>query len=848
MTTYSDFASKTRSDKLVLCHIEPQQRLILFTLDTGTVYKRATPHFVVGVFEDGNALTQASSTALNQSEFYYDINTSVLYIRTSDDSDPKTKTIVVTYRLFYANKPVDLPWDLATGDEVNYEGRLKSNSPISKELDDEQVGMTLEATTSVTFENNDGHFDEFYDILFFENKDIKLWSWSDTLALSEKQKLFDGEIQHKSFSDTRVSFRCKDFVYRLRQPVAGENFTASDGNIPERFLFTPKRRLFGQFKQLQTVPTDSVLDGFQLTGTVSGNSLTAIVTGMGTLFLDECSPKDSLFYKTELETIKLYIKTVDSDTQITLTEDIENSFNGITVQNETKRPWRKKNRTWHMAGHKLRSPSTTIIEANQENRFRVADSSDLFANDIIKVGSEDVFILRVSDDEVVLTSNLQGGLPLVGTSVTKSPVSKAYINGSEIFINRDWLITNTATNAYITLDDNAERNVAPIASIAHNLTFTNGSRNVTTSTVDLRAELEPRDWVRSDDITHTTWYEVLEVNENDLKLRVVYGGGTTTTNAQKKNVDLLDDTAIVTVDCMGQERSGNWIRTASDAVKDLLENDAGFTAINSESFNTADGETPFILSYAIPERLGANRPQIKQVINKINASVFGSLVQDSNFDLKYQVLSPDRDNTITQLKDDDLSSRNIRISSKNETKRKINAKFNPFTDKYTGDASFELYEFTNEFVDNYIGNTEELDITLYLFKEDDAKTIAQRYAFYNSLSQSVITISGKLNLALKVLNDKIMINFERLYKRFGNKDKRKVGIVNKVVNNGTDVTLEINDMGNAFNRSGVVSNDLVVDFASSDNDDKLFSSYVLDTSLEVPDINSDDEIFSGLIG
>ena len=93
MVTYNQMAIRPTSEKTILCHIEPSERLVLFTLHSGSVYKRVTDYFVINIEEDGTALTQGSSASLNSGEFYYDPSSSTLYIRTTDDSDPKTKQI-----------------------------------------------------------------------------------------------------------------------------------------------------------------------------------------------------------------------------------------------------------------------------------------------------------------------------------------------------------------------------------------------------------------------------------------------------------------------------------------------------------------------------------------------------------------------------------------------------------------------------------------------------------------------------------------------------------------------------------------------------------------------------------
>lgn len=851
--TYDDYANLTRSSKLVLCHVEPKQRHTVFTLHAGAVYKKTVSHFVINVTEDGTALTEGSSSTLSAGEFYYDAVTSELYVRMSDDLDPKTKKVITTYRLFYSNRAIDLPYDLASGTEVHYEGRLKGNTPISKQLDDEQIGVVLETSTNITLENTDGFFDDFYDVLIFENKDLKLYSWNENLPLSECRKIFDGIIQDKSFSTSSIRFNCKDFTLKLREPVATSNFTTSDGDIPDRYLNTPKRRLFGKFKKLRCVPIDAIKDGYELTGTVSGTYGTKYLTGTGTSFLSELTPEDEIIYETGTQTYKFPVSVVGSNVSVTLSEELPLNVTDITVKVKSKYGYRGKNRSWHIAGHKLRSPSTTVTLGIDTRRFEVADVSDIFPGDLIKVDGESIYVKRISGNQITLETSLQNGTPNVFDTVVKNPLSSAYVNGDRVFIDRDWTVINGTSGATLELDPLAEFNIAPTVDVPFDLTFTNASRLITVSGTDMNSEVKPRDWIRSDDITHTTWYEILSVvYDNDtsvstITVRTSYGGANITTNAQKKNVNIVGDDAVITVDTMGQERSGIWIKTASDAVKDMLENDIGFTNLDAASFTESDNDAPFALSYAVPSKIGGTTKQIKDAISDINKSVFGSLVTDNNFNLKYQVLTCEKPTDIEKLEDDDLSSGNINIKSRNEIVRKVNARYAHFVDAFNGEDAFELYEFTNEFVDDIIGIKSEMDIDVYLYDLDHATTIAQRYALYNSLSQATVTVRGKLNLYNYVLNSKVYLSLDRLYKRFSNLSRLKIGIVNKVSNNGSDITIEFNDLGNAYNRAANISDNTTNDYTSSTEDEKIKMSWIVDDDVLTPDVTSDTEIYSNLI-
>jgi hypothetical protein len=842
--TYSQFSDKTASEKVLLCHIEPRERLLLWTLDSGSVYVRAVSYFVIDTREGSTSLTEGSSSTLSAGEWFYDSAAGNLYIRTSDSSNPNTKNVSVDYRLFFANGPYSLPYDLLTGADVYYEPLIQANSAISKDIDEEQIGLAIESNTSITFENTGGYFDSIFDTLFFENKTVRLYSWSPTIPLSEKQLLFQGTIEDKGFSDGSAKFKCKDDIYKLRKKMQTGLFSSSDGNVPDAFLGSAKRRIYGKFDNLKCTPVDSILAGFTLTGTLSAGAGGTTVIGVGTSFLDEVSPNDEITANLGFGEIIMQVESVDSDTQLTISDALDNNIPIGTYTNKPERPWRKKNRNWHIAGHKLRAPSTTISAVNQNNRIEVNDITDFEAGDLIDVNGEDAYIRRVVDSEIILEQNLQT-TPIVTDPVVKNPVTSAYLNEKTSFINRDWTVTNT-TEAILNLENDAEFNVARTKDITGTFVFTNGSRDVTVTSKDISNNLRPRDWIRTTDLTHTTWYEVLSVDDAALELRVAYAGTNHTGTAQIKNPVLIDENSLITVDCVGIESSGAWIRYPGSVVDHILQTDASITNINAASITTADIEGRFLLSLAIPEDIGKSAPVIRDVITKINKSCFGSLVTNSAWEFKYQILTPEKPEDLTALKDDDVID--WKVNSNNQIVRQINAKYRPFVDRFTGEDTFSDYEYTNDFVDTYIEATDEKDVTLYLYNLADATLIAQRYGLYASLSQSVVTVTGKLNLFLNNINDKMWINFDRLYNRFGNRDRQKIGIINKITRTSSDVTIDFNDLGNVFNRVMSIAPDTAADFTSATDNEKLFNAYICDDNLEVPDITSDQELGTQIIG
>lgn len=855
MPTFETEAQKTSSEKVILCHIEPSQRLVLWELHSGAVYKRAVDYFGVGMAVDGVDMIQGSSVALNAGEWFFDYSTKTFYVRMADDSNPQASFMVGTYRLFFSNSGHTLSWDLSNqGDQVNYEPIINSTSRFNQEIDNaELLGISIESEGDISFKNDSGYFDPIFDRLIWEFKNIRIYSWFPNTVFSEARLTFEGVIEDKAFTEKSVRFRVKDFIYKLRQPVALELFQNSDGVISEdvagvRF----KRRIYGQVNGLKMQSLNQTLKGYPLTGTITGASESTTITGVGTLFLDELSPDDDIIVVQGFDEFEYKVESITDNTTVIISSEIENAFAGISAIVSPDRPWRKRNRLFHVAGHKLREPVSTITRVLQKNRFEM-DVNDFKANDLITVDGEFARIKRISGIQVVLFQNLDD-FPSIGDVVTRSPIDSVFFNKKELQVVRDYTVDNTATECKLTLSELAEFNTTPQQIVLGSATFTNGSLDVTGVGTNFPDEIRPRDWIKSDDIFHQVFYEVREVvDETNLKLRIVYAGPNYTGGAKRKNVKYIDDESPVTVNAIGKEDAdGKWIKTASDAVLDLVKTDAGITNIDLASFAEADDQADYTLSLKLPLETDGEPPIIRDAITLINQSVFGSLIAKTDFSIAYNVLTPDRPQDLTEIRDDDLvgPTSSFKVSTKSDIRRKITVRYGHFdADRFTGEPGNNSAEYENEFVDFLVGTKDEKSIDCYLLEQDAAVCMAQRYALIHSLPHSVVSIQAKLNLTLKNLNDKIFISLDRLFDRFGgSKNAKKIGIISRISRGPENTSVSFSDLSNQFNRVGAITPDDADEFTVATDDAKIFNGYIVDNDTELPDNSSDDQWNTNLIG
>jgi hypothetical protein len=918
---YSDYADKTRSQKLILAQLSAREKLKLFDLYSGSIYRRIVNYFVTSVKVNGDYLVEASSNILSPGEFYYNPVEGYLYVRLIDDTDPKLNSIYASYRFFFSNLSADIPSNIVSGDIVHYDARIKGIGQLKLELDFENTGISLETNSSIQLENNDGYFDNIFDTLIWENNSAKFWSWSRDLPYSEAKLIYRGIITDKSFSSKEVKFNLKDELSKLRQSVSVGLFSELDGDLDSSMINKPKRIVFGRCDKLRTVGINKTLDGFKLTGSISGsadlnlipgtvsglastnaingtgtNFLTSVnpgdsikithvfseytytvatvisntqltitglltasfslatmrnnevennlLTGTGTSFLSEVSPGDSISVTVDQVEYSYGVAEVVDDTNIVLDDEIEASFIGVDGFNSPEIPYRGRNRLWHIAGHKLREYNLTISSVIDPTNINLVAINDLEVGDYLLINGYKYIVVRISGTNVRLNQALRSAVS-GGDYATKIPVRIAYSDKQEYVIDRDFSVLNTSSDAILEFNDLAEFNVATPKNPTITFSFTSGSRDVSTvaNDKDLTSILRPRDWIRAKSIGLPTWYEILKVNQDSLVLRTP-ASDNYTGNIQYKNPSYISDDTLVTVDTLGLEDGDSWIRYPAGAVKWLLDN-VNLTDINLDSFAEALDSCQYTLSMVYPRSIGNAIPSIRDIIKDINESVFGSLYLDSNFQYSYKILNADRPEELTVVKDEDIIG--FSVSTKSDIYNSVALSYAPYTDLDSQDDAFKSIIIESDFVNEAVEKVEQLKAVSYLYWESEATTIAERKLFFNSGTKSVVSVSAKLNFILNSLNDVISLDLSRLYKRYGSAVKRKMGLINSIVKDGSSTNIQINDLGNIFSRVPSIAPNDAPDYAPGIEEVDSYG-YILDNDTETPDASSELELGSNLIG
>lgn len=850
---YEQASKKSRSEKIILSTIDSIELAKLFVAD-GLNYKRSVNFFVVGVSKDGVDLTKHGNTSLSVDQWYFDEVNMMLYVRTS--LDPKNYDIGIKYRHFLSTTPLNLPCELSSGgQDVPWLPLISSIGALGEQLDDQAVGIVLESNTSIKLINRDGFFDNIFDKHIWENKDVYFYSWFPGTSMDEIQPLFAGVVESKTFGEDFVSFAVKDNLYKLRNTVSLPTFSALDGNILPTYLGKPKRRIYGMADTVKTISTSAILDGYNISGTISGNIGDKVILGVGTSFYAETSPGDEIYYTVGTTTYKAGIATIDSNTQITLSKEAEASFSGLTVKLKPKIPWYKKNRTWNLSGYKLFEPSVTITSVISSSAFTLSNTEGFFANDEILVNGIAVQIKNVSFNTIV-TKTTVSPAPSAGMTVTKRPVINVYHGSKKMVYGRDYTYTNS-TECLINIENGssgypAEFNLVEPQFVNIDLDFHDGTGGnpanmiSTNDPVDLRTILKPRDWIKADNIAYPEYFEILDVSENQIILRTNFTHSAGKLHAYIKTPEYIDENSLITVDCLGIDDIGNWAKTAADSVKHILSEDCQFFTVNDPSFIKSNADCDYIMSLVIPEDIGNESPMVRDVINQINTSVFGALFVSRSEGISYSILNSVKPEITDQLKDDDILGFSVSTNQKIISDVKVN--YRQFIDIYSGESATKTTTQTSDLVNKYVKILNKQEKTIYLYEDEKAEIMAHRILLFNSLSSLTVKIKAKMNLALVSICDKIYLSFDRLFKRFSDSQRLKLGIVTSIRRDGFGVEIEVNDMGNIFNRIPSIAPDTTPDYTSATDEDKIKWGFILDDATKTPDSTLENGLGSGIIG
>ncbi len=844
--TYAEFQNAVASEKVVLAAIEARKRLMGWTLDSGSIYKLTSfsAARVVSIEDSGTAYTESATLAGVAAGYYYhDRANSILYLRASDSSNPNSRFLVLSEYLYFSNSGISAPYDHGTwsGYEVYYRDGLKKTSEFGVELDSEnQLGEALDGSGSIAFINDSDYWRPVFEKKSFNNSKVYVYSYNPELPITQAKILYRGKIVGKSYTEDVISFKLNDQLAELRAPVQLDRLVDIGGAlIPPRLEQAFQRRLYGEVYGHRPVSIDQVDDdaGYALSGTVSLSAGSTALSGTGTSFLSKLSPGDELVISGLADPVT--IDAITSDTAATIAEEAAGSITDATYAIRPERAKRYTNRTWVLAGHAIREPVATVTSSatNTPGLVSLDDNTDFEAGAEIYCNTEIVTIRRqTTDNRIRLNTNLSAA-PVAGDTVTRLAVTNVRLGTRRLTYSRDY--TYNATTARLTLDALAEFNVAPVLALVGTVAFASGSRTVTGTNTVFTSQIRPGDWVRPR--SQSDWYEVLQVvSDTELHLRTASGYTQAAEAGLYKSPAYFDESEMtLSCDVLGATEdgasTGTWIKTAPQVVKHLLT-EAGLTAdIETSTFTDAVDLAPARIGLVVPDKYSATKaPTYRDVISRVNKSVFGSLIQTPDFKYEYHVLRPRRlSSDALRLDEADALewSVNVQIEKIVKTVRVeyLNKEFDYLSARF-GEGSSQFVSYTNDDA-NYLAKAKkEYQHESVLVDSTEATTLAQRLAFLFASAYTTVSVSTAMQTARTKVADVVDFTHEKLFQRMASTAGRKVGAVRTSKRDGTGGMIEFEDLANAFTQCGTITEDGASNWTNSPTDgtERFFQGYITD--------------------
>lgn len=838
----NEFIQSESSEKLTMVHVHGKQRLYVFTGPSSLIYSKTVPYFVNRVKQNDSYLTRVSTLAsiVAAGQFYYDIKTSTLYIRPLLDVDPKNTEIIAEYRFFYSDVGINCTWDLQdTSEEVFYDGRIKSAPGYKHKIGIDQALTSLVGTGTLNLLASDGELDGIFDKIIFENQSVVVYSWNRDLQPSEAKVIYRGRITNKTFNTEDISFTIKDPIFELLEPPANSVYSDSD-NVNDSVKGQYKRQVYGRVDGLRCQSVDQIANGYNLTGTISADTTQAKLFGTGTQFLNEVLQDDTITVGTQTFTVDKII----SNTEIDISDEPDFAFVNQSATNVPNRGYNNKNRIFLATEHVCTEQTKTVVAVPQLNRVVLSNTDGLFSGDFIEFQStsERIEIKNIAPNNIVVLRQNVINRPTIGSNAIRRPIQRVYINGKLIPSNK-YTINNTGSCG-LTLTSDVEFTIAKVKSVNFNLNFTNGSREITYTDggeISLDDTFQAGDWIKPEDVTYTTYYKISYIDGNSIWLTQNFTNPTITDTAKYKSPNYVTDDSIISVDILGKTvnglANGVWISTVAQVQRDLLSQIA-ITDVNETSFTNGAIDGNQLVSMAIPEDFNSKSlPQVKEVIDKLNKSISSSLTLDNDLKIKFQVLNAFTKDDIQIITDFDVIDWNIKtVNGKGFNKAVAKYRFSDINPG-TLDQGNQIYTFESEFVNRYIETGKVNEIDLYLYNQNEAQISAHRNLYQNRLSQATVTIKSDLRLENTEIGDIVIVDFNRMYKRFGDLEVRKkvMLVVGKTVT-GESIEFELSDLGNTFNTSSYITENDANEYILADENERLINGYITDNQGIVEDL------------
>lgn len=313
---------------------------------------------------------------------------------------------------------------------------------------------------------------------------------------------------------------------------------------------------------------------------------------------------------------------------------------------------------------------------------------------------------------------------------------------------------------------------------------------------------------------------------------------------------VFGDSDVLSCDVYGKTvdgtTTGSMLKTAPEIVKDLLIQAGLESSIDDDNFAEATNYFAEELAFCVPATFSdkASTLTYRDVINRVNNSVFGMLLQNNEFKFEYASLRPRFTSSMPYYTEPDIITYKTDSTNKNMIRKAIvEYDFREY-DYSTKTKINSIVNRSSDIANYIIGTTRERTYESLCINQIDAQRLADRWTFLLEYSSNSVTFSTKMVAIDLQINDVILIDHRKFYDRLGGTGSVKVVIVERIAKRGNGVEITAIDLSNAFNRVAKIS-DTTTSYTDSSDEIRLRSGYYTDENGLIN--NEENSFYTNLI-
>jgi len=250
--TYSALLSREGVTSQYLAVIKPRRIVSTWTVVSGTKYTSSFDYGqIVSLETDGASVTEASTSALSDGDWYFDTDTDVLTV--DFGVNPSTLTVVVTYEMYFGTYDAHfyrIPTD-NTARQVYFEPMISQSPRIVSSASDLLFGFMPTFSGQLVLSNATHLFEKHVYDSSFNGALVDLYHYLDTLEVANVSLALRGICGDLSFTNDSLTIEILDrnqiFNEEFRNNAGGADFftTAVFPSLDPSFINRPVRKVFG---------------------------------------------------------------------------------------------------------------------------------------------------------------------------------------------------------------------------------------------------------------------------------------------------------------------------------------------------------------------------------------------------------------------------------------------------------------------------------------------------------------------------------------------------------------------------------------------------------------------------